>query len=65
MWLIKTSSFFLKCIVGCIFNSVGLLLTSEIPVLERCITGCQYIFVYLVLFLNILFLHYCLESEFV
>jgi hypothetical protein len=28
---IKISSFFQKCIVGCICNSVGLIVTREIP----------------------------------
>jgi hypothetical protein len=28
---IKISSFIRKCIVGCIFNSVGFIITREIP----------------------------------
>jgi hypothetical protein len=29
--LISIASFFRKCIVGCIFNSVGLIITREMP----------------------------------
>jgi hypothetical protein len=29
--LISVASFFRKCSVGCIFNSVGLIITGEIP----------------------------------
>jgi hypothetical protein len=39
---IKISSFVRKCIVGCIFNSVGLIITRLIP----CINICMFLFFY-------------------
>jgi hypothetical protein len=32
--LISVASFFRKCSVGCIFNSVGLIITREIPCIQ-------------------------------
>jgi hypothetical protein len=35
---IKISSFVRKCIVGCIFNSVGLIITRLIPCINICVS---------------------------
>jgi hypothetical protein len=34
--LISATTFFRKCIVGCNFNSVGLIITSEVPCILKC-----------------------------